>query len=58
MNFKKLLIGSLVILSLCMALFAGCRKEDGEIPHETGSTKTPVESVESMIPDGVKKMIP
>ena len=58
MNLKKLLISGLVVLSLCMTLFTGCRKEDGKIQQETGNTKTPIESLESMVPDGVKKMIP
>lgn len=58
MKLKKLLIGTLLVLCLCTVLFTSCRKEDGEIPQETGNTNTPVESVESMVPDGVKKMIP
>lgn len=58
MNLKKLFTSVLVILALCTVLFAGCRKDDGKIPQENGNTNTPMESVESMIPDSAKNIIP
>lgn len=58
MKFKKLFTSILVILTLCTVLFTGCRKDDGKIPQENKNTNTPMESVESMIPDSAKNIIP
>ncbi len=65
---KKIISGAFIVLALCMTLMmCGCRKEDGEIGNDKNngnstspatSTRTPMESVESMVPDAIEKFIP
>lgn len=66
MTTKRLVAVFLTALTLCITLvLGGCRKEDGKISenNDTATTKphttnTPMESIESKVPDAIDKIIP